>query len=63
MGIMIRNVSFQMTRSHQVVNDILTCAGGVFQQLARKNRAYLPDASDAFLYVVRCGTARNSIRI
>lgn len=57
MGRIAKVVNFQMTGSHQVVNDILTCAGGVFRQFARENRAYLPEGRDAFLYVARCGTA------
>lgn len=54
---MVKVVDFQMTRSHQAVDNVLTSAGGLMRQFARENRAHLPEERDAHLYTSRCGTA------
>lgn len=53
----VKVINFLMTRSHLVVDDVLTSAGGLIRQFARENRACLPEDRDAMLFVARCGTA------
>lgn len=50
-------VGFRATGSHQTVNNVLTCAGGLIRKFARENRAYLPEDRFAYLHSSRCGTA------
>lgn len=50
-------VDFRESGAHGVVGGLLTCAGALFRQFARENRAYLPEGKGASAYVARCGTA------